>query len=90
MCVCVCSLEKAGGEMTNRPFPDRLADASALNAHWMFASSRVIVRYPTTLFANPWESRSLPCSIGTKKKVTWDGNFYNKMIIKQCYLLQKK
>ena len=43
MYVCMYSLEKACGEMINRPFLDRLADAFALKAHWMFAVSSACI-----------------------------------------------
>ena len=54
---------------------DRLADASALNAHCMFAvSSECIVAIiqlsrqgtpPNTRYS-PWETRQLPCSMRIK------------------------
>ena len=91
-------LEKAGGEMINRPLMDRLADASALNAHWMFAvfgmhrchySARASV-YATqyTLFAMGNQVTSLFYA-DKKRENTWDGSFCNKTIIKQFYLHQK-
>ena len=85
--------------MIKRPLMDRLADASALNAHWVFAvSSECIVAIiqlarqcspPNTRYS-PWETRSLPCSTRIKKREnTWDRSFYNKTIIKQFYLHQE-
>ena len=80
VCMYVCMYVKFGErwcEMINRPLMDRLADASALNAHWMFAvSSECIVAIiqlarqctpPNTRYS-PWETRSLPCSMRIKKE----------------------
>ena len=63
--------------MINRLLMDRLADAYALNAHWMFAvSSQCIIAIiqlarqctpPNTRYS-PWEIRSLPCYMWIKKR----------------------
>ena len=81
--------------MINHPLMDHLADASALNAHWMFAVSSecivaIIQLYATqyTLFAMGNQVTSLFYADKNREN-TWDGSCYNKTIIKQFYLHQK-